>query len=94
MATTKWDLTDFIDSKKDVIANIEAALEENDPEYLFEVIGALARSKDMTEIAKELNVTRESLYRSISPDGNPSFATVIKLLDVLGLQLSVKQKIA
>jgi probable addiction module antidote protein len=89
----KWDLADEINTKEDVIGIIEAALEENDTEFLFEVLGDVARSKGMAQIAKDLNLARESLYRSLSQDGNPSFNTVAKVLDNLGFQLSVKQKI-
>jgi probable addiction module antidote protein len=48
----------------------------------------------MTQIARELGITREGLYKSLSPDGNPSFETVIKLLDILGLRLKVEQKVS
>jgi probable addiction module antidote protein len=89
-----WDLAEGIDTKEDVIAYIEGSLAENDTEFLFDVINALARSEGLTEIARELGVTREGLYTSLVPDGNPSFNTVVKLLDILGLQLSVKPKIA
>ena len=56
-------------------------------------IGDIARSKGMAQIARELNLNRESLYRSFSQDGNPSFSTVVKVLDNLGFQLSVRQKL-
>jgi len=91
--TTVWDLAEHINTKEDVIGMLEAALEENDMEFLFSVIGDIARSKGMTQIAKDLNLARESLYRSLSQDGNPSFSTVAKVLDNLGFQLSVKQKV-
>ncbi|GHV00511.1 hypothetical protein FACS189483_10640 [Spirochaetia bacterium] len=55
-------------------------------------VGYIARSEGMAQIARELGVTREGLYKSLAPDGNPSFATVLKLLDILGFQLSLKQK--
>jgi probable addiction module antidote protein len=90
---TDWKLEDKIETKEDVIGIIEAALEENDMEFLFSVLGDIARSKGMAQIAKELNLNRESLYRSLSQDANPSFSTVAKVLDNLGFQLSVKQKI-
>ena len=67
---------------------------ENDIEFLFKVIGDIARSKGMAQIAKELNLNRESLYRSLSQDGNPSFSTIVKVLDNLGFQLSVRQKVS
>jgi probable addiction module antidote protein len=90
----KWDLTDEIETKEDVTGILEAALEENDPEFLFKVIGSIARSKGMAQIAKELNLNRESLYRSLSQEGNPSFVTIVKVLDNLGFQLCVKQKVS
>jgi len=91
--TTVWDMADHINTKEDVTAYLEAALEENDTALLFAVIGDIARSKGMAQIAKDLNLARESLYRSLAQDGNPSFSTVAKVLDNLGYQLSVKQKV-
>jgi probable addiction module antidote protein len=89
----KWDMADHINTKEDVEGILEAVLEENDDALLFAVLGDIARSKGMTQIAKDLNLARESLYRSLSKDGNPSFSTVAKVLDTLGFQLSVKQKV-
>jgi len=92
--TTVWDIADHINTKEDVTAYLEAALEENDTAFLLSVLGDIARSKGMSQIAKDLNLARESLYRSLSQDGNPSFSTVAKVLDNLGFQLSIKQKIS
>jgi probable addiction module antidote protein len=94
MKTSKWDLAEFIDSKEDVIAHFTVALEENDTEFLLDVIGALARSEGMTQIARELGVTREALYKSLSSEGNPSFNTMLKVFDTLGFRLKVEQKIS
>jgi probable addiction module antidote protein len=92
--TYKWDMADHIKTKDDVIGYFEAALEENDTELLFEVIGDIARSEGMTQLAREMNLSRESLYRSFSKTGNPAFATVVKLLDLLGYRIEIKQKTA
>jgi len=91
--TSKYDPADDIETKEDAIAYLEAALEENDPEFLFKTIGYIARSKGMTRIAKELELNREGLYTALSPQGNPSFVTIARVLDNLGFQLSVRQKI-
>ena len=91
---SKFDPAEYINSKEAVIAHIEVALEENNTELLMAVIGDIARSKGMTKIARELGVSREGLYRSLAPNGNPSFETVFKLLDILGLQLKVEPKAA
>jgi probable addiction module antidote protein len=76
-----------------VAGYLEAALEENDTSLLLAVIDDIARSKGMAQIAKDLNITSESLARSLSLDDNPSFGSVAKALDNLGFQLSVKFKI-
>jgi probable addiction module antidote protein len=89
-----WDLADHINTKEDVEGILEAALEENDTALLLAVLGDIARSKGMSQIAKDLNLARESLYRSLSQDGNPSFSTVAKVLNNLGFQLSIRQKIS
>jgi probable addiction module antidote protein len=94
LKTTEWDPAKYINSKEDVLAYLEAALEENDTELLLSVVGDIARSKGMAQIAKELNVARESLYRSLSPEGNPSFSTIMKTLDFLGYRIEIKQKTA
>jgi probable addiction module antidote protein len=92
MKTTKWDMAEAIDTKEDVAAHLTVAIEENDMDFLFAVISALSRSKGMAALASELGVTREGLYKSLAPDGNPCFATVIKLLNNLGLRLRIEQQ--
>ena len=94
MKTSKWDMAEFIDSKEDVIAHLKVALEENDVDFLLSVLNALARSKGMAEIAADLGVTREGLYKSLSPGSNPAFGTVVKTLDNLGFKLNIELKAA
>jgi probable addiction module antidote protein len=88
----KWDAAEYIDTKEKAIAYLEAAAEENDPEFLLEVIGDIARSKGMAQIARELNLDRKGLYKSFAPGGNPSFKTVFKLFDLLDLRIRLEQK--
>lgn len=90
----KYDPAEYIDTKEDVIALLGVAMEENDPDFLVSIVGDIARSKGMTQIARELGVTRKGLYKSLAPDGNPSFKTVFKLFDILGLRLRVEPKSA
>jgi len=91
---SKWDVAEILETREDIIACLEVALAETDTKFLFEILGALARSAGMAKIARELGVTREGLYKSLSPDGHPSFETVIKLLDILGLRVRLEQKSA
>lgn len=87
--TRKWDTTDYLKTKRDVIGYLDAVLEDGDPELLKAALGDIARSKGMTEIARAAGVSRASLYKALSPKGNPQFATVARVLHALGLRLKV-----
>jgi probable addiction module antidote protein len=92
LKTTRWDTADTLKTKEDIAAYLDAVLEDGDPELLKLALGAIARSKGMTGIAKEAGLARSSLYRALSPDGNPEFATVASVLKTLGLRLSVARE--
>jgi len=90
--TFRYDTADYINTKEDVAACLAVALAENDTAFFLKTIGIVARSQGMAQIARELNLSRESLYQSLSADGNPSFETIIRVLDFLGYQFCVEQK--
>jgi probable addiction module antidote protein len=94
VTVSDWDPAEFIETKEDIIANLSVALEDGDMEYLLKIMGQIARSEGMSQIARELGVTREGLYKSLAPTGNPSFETVLKLLDILGFCLRIEQKVS
>jgi probable addiction module antidote protein len=89
LKTTRWDAAETLDTKDDVVAYLNAALEDGDPELLKLVLGDIARAKGMTEIARAAGLGRANLYKALSPEGNPEFATVAAVLKALGLRLSV-----
>jgi probable addiction module antidote protein len=90
--TTRWDTAETLKTKEEIAAYLDAVLEDGDPALLKLALGNVARSKGMTEIAREAGLRRTSLYRALSPDGNPEFATVAGVLKALGLRLSVAQE--
>ena len=92
MKTSEWDMAEFIETKEDVIAHLSVALEENDTDFLLSVLNALARSKGMAQVAADLGVSREGLYKSLAPGSNPAFGTVVNTLDNLGFKLNVELK--
>ena len=94
MKTYEWDMSENINTREDVIAYLQGAIEENDTDTLLDVIGAIAKSKGMMMIAKELGPSRESLYKSLSAGGNPSFSTVLNVLDILGYKMQIIPKTA
>jgi probable addiction module antidote protein len=88
--TMPWDPVDYLENQEDMIAYLEAAFEEGDPALILAVLGDIARAKGMTQVAAEAGLGRESLYKALSPTGNPEFVTVLKALDALGLRLHVE----
>lgn len=88
MAKTKaWDAAEFLETEEDMAAYLEAALEDGDSALIAAVLGDIARAKGMSQIAKETGLGRESLYKALSPEGNPEFSTVLKVVRALGLKL-------
>ena len=85
--TTPWDPADHLGTEEDMAAYLEAALEEGDPALIAAALGDIARAKGMTEVARETGLGRESLYKALSPSGNPEFATIMKVVSALSLQL-------
>jgi probable addiction module antidote protein len=85
--TTPWDPADHLRTDEDMAAYLEAALEEGDPNLVTAALGDIARAKGMTQVAREAGLGRESLYKALSPSGNPEFATILKVVAALGLQL-------
>jgi probable addiction module antidote protein len=85
---------EYIDNKEAAIEYLKPALAENDSEFLLSIIGDIARSKGMVQLARRLNLDHKGLYKAFSPEGDPSFLTVVKVLDNLGFRLSVEQKVS
>ena len=74
--TSRWDVADSLKPKEDIAAYLDAALDDGDPDLLKATIGDIARAKGMTEIAEAAGLGRANLYKALSPDGNPEFATL------------------
>jgi probable addiction module antidote protein len=89
LETLPWDAAEHLEIKEDIAAYLEAALEDGDPAVIVAALGDIARSKGMTQIARETGLGRESLYKALSSEGNPEFVTVLKVLKALGLRLQV-----
>jgi probable addiction module antidote protein len=87
--TKPWDAADYLETGEDMAAYLEAAFEDGDPALIAAALGDIARARGMTQIAREAGLGRESLYKALSPGGNPEFATVLKVMRALGLRLRV-----
>jgi probable addiction module antidote protein len=87
--TTRWDSAAYLKTDADIANYLQAVFEDGDPALINHAFGVVARAKGMTQIAKAAGLGRESLYKALSPQGNPEFATVLKLMRALGLKLKV-----
>ena len=90
MAKTKtrpYDAAEYLQTAEDMAAYLEAALEDGDPTVVVKALGTIARARGMSQIARDTGLGRESLYKALSPGGNPEFATVMKVVRALGLKL-------
>ena len=87
IATQPWDAADHLKAEEDIVAYLDAALEESDSGLIAAVLGDIARAKGMTTVAAEAGLGRESHYKSLSEEGNPGFGTVLKVTQALGIRL-------
>ena len=90
--TKVWDSAEHLKSEEDIRLYLEACIEVggDDPAFLIHALGVIARAKNMSQLARDTGMTREGLYKALSPDGNPTFATVAKVAKALGLQITVQ----
>lgn len=88
-AFSPYDSADYLASVEDAAAYLEAALEEggDDPAFVAQALGTIARSGNVSELARRVGMSREGLYKALSGNGNPSFATIMKVAKALGLKL-------
>ena len=87
--TIPWDSAAYLKTDRDIAHYLEAVFEDGDPAVVAAALGDVARAKGMSRVAEAAGLGRESLYKALSSDGNPEFATVLKVMHALGLKLKV-----
>jgi probable addiction module antidote protein len=90
--TTRWDSAKYLKTDEDIQLYLEACLEESgdDPAFIVHALGVVARAKNMSQLARDTGLTREGIYKALSEEGNPTFATVAKIAKALGFKLTVQ----
>ncbi len=85
---SRWDAADYLETEADMTLYFEACVEEDpgDGTLIRAALGDIARARGMSQLAKDTGLAREGLYRALSPDGNPEFATIMKVEKALGLK--------
>ena len=87
--TRPWDSAEHLKTEADMAEYLDACLEEagDDPAFITHALGVVARARGMTQLARDTGMTREGLYKALSEEGNPSFATVLNVMRALGIRL-------
>ena len=87
--TVAYDVAEQLRTPEEMAAYLDAWLVEapDDVSGIARALGAIARAKGMTQVAKDTGLSRESLYKALGENGNPSFATVVKVAKALGVRL-------
>ena len=88
---TKWDVTEHLRTTEDVRLYLEACAEEDpgDGSLIRAALNDIARAQNMSLLAREIGMSREGLYEALSADGNPTFATVMRVTRALGMHLRI-----
>jgi probable addiction module antidote protein len=89
---SRYDVANYLKREEDLAKYLDACMEEagDDAAYIAAALGDIARARGMAQLAKDTGISREGLYKALSPDGNPSLATVLKVVKALGLKLGTK----
>lgn len=85
----KWDTVEYLKTDEDMVMYLQACMDEagDDAAFIAAALGDIARAKGMTQLAKDTGLGRESLYKALSGEGNPSFGTILKVMHALGIKL-------
>lgn len=89
---SRYDVADHLRTPAEMAAYLDAWLMDapEDAAGIARALGDIARAKGMTQVARDAGLSRESLYRALSEEGNPSFATILKVASALGIRLGAR----
>jgi probable addiction module antidote protein len=90
MKTTVFDEATYLTTDEDIAAYLTEALVTGDTAVIAHALGVIARTRGMSRIASQTGLSRESLYRALSVDGNPEFTTVLRIMEAMGLRLTAE----
>lgn len=86
---SRYDAADYLRTDEDMLHYLEAVMEEGDPALIAAALGDIARARNLSQLARDVGMSREGLYKALSGEGNPTFATITKVAGALGLRFGV-----
>ena len=89
LKTSPYNPFDYLETQEEINEYLNDAFQDEDPRLFIIALGYLARKKGMTKIARKAGLNRENLYKALSENGRPQFATISKVTKALGCKLAV-----
>ena len=87
---SRYDTADYLQSEEEIAAYLEAVMEEGDPALIAAALGDIAKALNNSQLARDVGMSREGLYKALSGEGNPSFSTITKVAKALGFKFSLQ----
>ncbi len=91
---SRFDAADYLKTDEDIAAYLEASAAEGDPAAMAAALGTVARARNVSQLARDTGMTREGIYKALSQDGNPAFATVVKVARAMGFDVAFRPRTA
>jgi probable addiction module antidote protein len=91
---SRFDAVDYLRTDEDIAAYLEASAAEGDPAAMTAALGTVARARNVSQLARDTGMTREGIYKALSQDGNPAFATVVKVARAMGFDVAFRPRTA
>jgi probable addiction module antidote protein len=91
---SRFDAADYLKTDDDIAAYLEASAAEGDPATMAAALGTVARGRNVSQLARDTGMTREGIYKALSQDGNPAFATVVKVARAMGFDVTFRPRTA
>ncbi|MDE1158081.1 MAG: putative addiction module antidote protein [Neorhizobium sp.] len=88
LKTLPFDASEYLDTDEGIEEFMKAAFEDGDPAFIARCLGIVAKARNMSRLARETGMSRAALYKALSGEGNPEFATIVKVMKALGLELT------
>lgn len=89
---SRFDAADYLKTDEDVAVYLEASAKDGDPAAMATALGTVARARNMSQLARDTGMTREGIYKALSPDGNPAFATVARVARAMGFEIAFRPR--
>jgi probable addiction module antidote protein len=87
-----FDAADYLASEEDIDRYFEQVEKTGDPRLILAALGDIARARNMSQLARQAGLTRPGLYKALSAEGNPSFDTLSRVAEALGLRISIRSR--